>query len=353
MKLHNPQLTASFQRLCGVRPAKQKNKYTITNPFLYYVGHFGASLGDETFYIVFFLMLLWNIDSFLARRICMFWGIFMYLGQATKDILRWPRPASPPVYRLEEKYALEYGMPSTHAMVGAGMPFGLLFLCMSRYPDCWLIGLLIATCWCALVCFSRLYLGMHSVLDIMVGLTYVGLLLPVYLAVVEPLDRILLSSSWAPLLIISVPLLALINYPRLERWSTARGDTTMIVGTGVGVMLAYWLCNRYGLISTPLIPPPYDIAIPTLAGITTSFLRFVLGTVILLLARFIVKTCTMQLACWIQGLDKHVEEVRQRLSVELPTKFITCITNSLFCVILAPQLFKYFGIERESFFHEL
>ena len=33
------------------------------------------------------------------------------LGQGLKDIICWPRPASPPVIRLEKKWELEYGMP--------------------------------------------------------------------------------------------------------------------------------------------------------------------------------------------------------------------------------------------------
>jgi len=57
----------------------------------------------------------------------------MYIGQATKDIVKLPRPASPPVIQLEKQYALEYGMPSTHAMVGAGIPFAVFFLTKERY----------------------------------------------------------------------------------------------------------------------------------------------------------------------------------------------------------------------------
>lgn len=57
----------------------------------------------------------------------------MYVGQAAKDVIKWPRPASPPVFRLEKKYAFEYGMPSTHAMVGVGLPFLTFILTTNRY----------------------------------------------------------------------------------------------------------------------------------------------------------------------------------------------------------------------------
>jgi sphingosine-1-phosphate phosphatase 1 len=42
-------------------------------------------------------------------------------------------PAMPPVVQLESKWALEYGMPSTHAMVGLSVPFSILVFTYGRY----------------------------------------------------------------------------------------------------------------------------------------------------------------------------------------------------------------------------
>lgn len=88
---------------------------------------------------------------------------FYVTGQGFKDIIRWPRPGYP-VKKLQEKWAIEYGMPSTHAMVGVSIPFSVLFYTMDRYqyPIHW--GVLISCAWCTLICVSRVYLGMHSVL---------------------------------------------------------------------------------------------------------------------------------------------------------------------------------------------
>ena len=107
--------------------------FIVDNKILHTIFSFGAELGNESFYIVFYPYFFFNIDAWMARRVCWFWCLFMYIGQAAKDIIKWPRPPSPPVFRLEKKYALEYGMPSTHAMVGAGMPFCLFFLTLERY----------------------------------------------------------------------------------------------------------------------------------------------------------------------------------------------------------------------------
>ena len=90
----------------------------------------------------------------------------MYFGQATKDLLCMPRPASPPVVKLEERYVKEYGFPSTHAMASAGLPISVVVLSYSRYNINLPISICIAATFCLWVCCSRLYLGMHSLLDV-------------------------------------------------------------------------------------------------------------------------------------------------------------------------------------------
>lgn len=105
----------------------------IKYKFLHFMMHFGASLGNEIFYLVFFPLVFWNIDAHLLRQVAIIWHTGMYIGQAMKDIIKYPRPASPPVIPLEKRYAQEYGMPSTHACVGSIIPFGFFVLCINRY----------------------------------------------------------------------------------------------------------------------------------------------------------------------------------------------------------------------------
>lgn len=58
---------------------------------------------------------------------------FLFSGQVSKDIIRWPRPPCPPVIRLQKKWSLEYGMPSTHAMVGVALPSSVLYYTSHRF----------------------------------------------------------------------------------------------------------------------------------------------------------------------------------------------------------------------------
>jgi sphingosine-1-phosphate phosphatase 1 len=132
----------------------------IHSRFWFYLFHVGAAMGYEIFYCLFFPFWFWNVDGAIARKVGFLWGIFMYIGQATKDLLCMPRPASPPVVKLEERYVAEYGFPSTHAMVSTGLPISLVVLSYARYNIDLTVSLTAATIFCCWVCSSRLYLGM-------------------------------------------------------------------------------------------------------------------------------------------------------------------------------------------------
>lgn len=54
-----------------------------------------------------------------------------FIGQGLKDIIRWPRPGRP-AYQLQSKWLLEYGMPSTHAMIGVCIPFSVVLFMIDR-----------------------------------------------------------------------------------------------------------------------------------------------------------------------------------------------------------------------------
>ena len=54
-------------------------------------------------------------------------------------------------------------------------------------------------------------------------------------------DFFLLSSPLAPSITISLSVLAVWYYPGSDRWTPARGDTTIILGSYLGTMLGNWL----------------------------------------------------------------------------------------------------------------
>lgn len=108
-------------------------EFLIHNKFLFYLFTFGTELGNEMFFIIFFPFLYWNIDALVSRRLIVVWAWNLFVGQSTKDMVRWSRPASPPVVKVEVFYNSEYSMPSTHAMTGTAIPFCLFMLSYGRW----------------------------------------------------------------------------------------------------------------------------------------------------------------------------------------------------------------------------
>ncbi|OWK59044.1 Sphingosine-1-phosphate phosphatase 2 [Lonchura striata] len=169
--LRSSQPVARFQRSCGLFPAAEEGgcsrdpaegprargacngagalrcpqgctqKYIVKNYFYYYLFKFSAALGEEIFYITFLPFTYWNIDHSVSRRMIIVWSpcglscpqIVMYIGQVSKDILKWPRPLSPPVVKLEMRTNAEYGMPSTHAMAATAISFSFFIATMNQY----------------------------------------------------------------------------------------------------------------------------------------------------------------------------------------------------------------------------
>ncbi|XP_039597260.1 sphingosine-1-phosphate phosphatase 1 [Polypterus senegalus] len=361
---HSPQVNGTDRETSAIRQedssdlAKQKprrrnsltgeggQEFVIDNAFLYYLFTFGTELGNELFYITFFPFFMWNIDAYVSRRLIVIWVWVMYLGQCTKDIIRWSRPPSPPVVKVEMFYNSEYSMPSTHAMSGTAIPFSLFLLTYGRWQYPFIFGLLLALCWCFLVCTSRIYMGMHSILDVIAGFLYSILIMVIFQPALEIIDNFNLTCTYAPLIIISLHLAMGLFSFTLDTWSTSRGDTAEILGTGAGIACASNLNYMLGLMPDPpvsLLP----LAVP---AITTGLVvkcgtRFLLGVVILLVTRAIMKAITIPLACRIFHIPcDDIRKARQRMEVELPYRYITYGTVGFTALFVVPVIFRVLNL---------
>ncbi len=114
---------------------------------------------------------------------------------------------------MQKNGALEYGMPSTHAMVSITVPFSVVLLTMNRYEYPVIAGFAVVIVWCILVSTSRLYLGMHSIGDLVGGWILAILLLPAFLPLVDPLDSLLVTHPASPGLIITTTITLMLLYP--------------------------------------------------------------------------------------------------------------------------------------------
>ncbi|XP_034826913.1 sphingosine-1-phosphate phosphatase 2-like [Maniola hyperantus] len=331
----------------------------ISNRFWYYLFVLGTALGDEIFYATFIPFWFWNIDGAVGRRVVLVWTVVMYIGQGFKDIIRWPRPGYP-VKKLQQKWAIEYGMPSTHAMVGVSIPFSVLLYTMDRYqyPMQW--GLLIAVAWCTLICVSRVYLGMHSVLDIAAGLLLSSLLLVVLIPAVDKLDGFLLTSHWSPLLVVSISILAIVYHPQSDKWTPTRGDTTMIVSVCAGILTGAWTNYQLGHMVASSADPPYTIIWPSVEMFGTSLLRTILGFCGVLATRAIAKSVSYAFVCALLGRDKN--ELRNsensldnknKIIVECSYKYFTYGLIGFNTTYVFPNVFELLFINRPTYYTEI
>lgn len=363
-----PILVANIQKFFGVQLSQNsvkaknsltKTEYEITNKFWYYLFVFGTALGDEVFYASFIPFWFWNVDGAVGRRVVLVWTVVMYIGQGIKDIVRWPRPGLP-VVRLQNKWALEYGMPSTHAMVAVSIPFSVLLYTMNRYQYNYSIGLICAVVWCFIICLSRLYLGMHSILDIIVGLFLAVILMLPLVPLVDKLDNYWLTNSLSPIILLVASILMIIYYPSSDKWTPTRGDTTMVVSVCVGVHIGAWLNYQLGHMVPSGLIAPYTIIWPSYPMMGQTIIRTILGFCCLVGTRTIAKSASYNFCCAL--LRQNVNDVRNsentlqnkhKTFVELCCKYFTCALIGFNTLYLLPNVFRILRIERPTFYTEI
>ncbi|XP_062503037.1 sphingosine-1-phosphate phosphatase 2-like [Corticium candelabrum] len=301
---------------------------------------FCSGLGGELFYITFLPFCCWNVDFWLIRRCIWLWVVTMYVGQAMKDIFKRPRPPKP-VKRLETWFDNEYGFPSTHAIVAACIPYGLWYLALNRYQFPSDVAFVIASVWCALVCISRLYLGIHTILDILAGCFIAVSLLYTSSWLMDSFDEFVCTHPLSPIVVVLGAVFLMVVYPRKQHvWCPARGDTAKIVGVGIGVGVGAWYIND--ITTDPYIDTPFPVKIESMTIVVASILRFILGCLLLVLVREIFETISLKILSRILPNDPSVFWKHQ-VWLEIPVRLVTYSAVGFAVLFPAPIVFQFLG----------
>ncbi|XP_041665057.1 sphingosine-1-phosphate phosphatase 2 [Cheilinus undulatus] len=319
-------------------------EYEVRNWLLHYLFLLSAGLGHEFFYITCLPCIHWSLDPFLCRRLVNMWAVVMYVGQVMKDLLKLPRPFSPPVVKLETRVDAEYGLPSTHAMAATAISFTLLLSAQPRFQFQFEVGLLIALTLSSLVCLSRLYTGMHSVLDVICGVLISAVLMYFTYPYWETFDHFQLTSPISPIVAVLLPLFLSYTYPELDHYSTTRGDTTTILGVSAGCSIGYWTNVQLGQTFEPQGELPVPLPALTAHAVAFSFVRFLLGAVALVGTRQVVKTLSLHVLYSWYGVPKSDDSARRRREIEVPSKFVTYAAVGLVNSILVNRVFLLVGL---------
>eukprot|EP00062_Callorhinchus_milii_P000614 gi/632935139/ref/XP_007887993.1/ PREDICTED: sphingosine-1-phosphate phosphatase 2 [Callorhinchus milii] len=270
--------------------------------------------------------------------------IVMYIGQASKDILKWPRPSSPPVVKLETRVDAEYGMPSTHAMAATAISFTFLISTMYRYKYPFVLGLVTAAIMSTLVSLSRIYTGMHTVLDVICGVLITGVIITLTYPFWNILDNLQLTSSLTPIIAVVLTFTLSYTYPALDHYSPTRGDTTIILGGAAGSTVGCWLNYQYGKTYEPEGMLPFEIPSVTLDIMFLAVVRFLTGVFILFLTRQVIKTLSLKALCAWFDIPIRDTEARKRLEIEVPYKFVTYSSIGFSATAVVPLLFQFLGL---------
>lgn len=246
-------------------------------------------MGNEIFYILFLPILSWMYDDRTMFCTCMAWAFTMYIGQAIKDILKIPRPRTPPVVKIEDKYLLEYGFPSTHAMAALTISFTLLTFVFETQENFnfRLVLFLIAFLAVFFVCLSRIYLGMHSFLDIFGGLSFALTISLIFIRFSGFIFYFVQSGFLNGVLFALFFLAICFIYPNKTRWSPARADTFLIMGAAAGLVLAMTVKYNLGIKQIGKIKSKRTEE--DFSMLSLSILRILIGVVWICLVRFLSK----------------------------------------------------------------
>ena len=122
-------------------------------------------LGNEEFYLLIMPFLVWSVDYTLGLRLGVMLMLSSTLNSYLKVAIHQPRPywISTKIENLSAPMG-SFGLPSGHSQNAASV-FGLLATAMKKV---WLRTFLVITI--IMVAFSRLFLGVHSIADILLGL---------------------------------------------------------------------------------------------------------------------------------------------------------------------------------------
>jgi membrane-associated phospholipid phosphatase len=168
------------------------------SPFLDFLcGKFFTFLGTHSFFLFFCPPLFWIGDYNLARHLICTICLGVVFVNLFKDYLCLPRPKSPPVFRLcpeqSEYHKREYGFPSSHSANAANA--SLMFISYLNFSQNFMSSILflilISLYWISLP-LSRVYVGMHSFLDVTGGAVIGSVVSFAYLAAIDLIDRIFL-----------------------------------------------------------------------------------------------------------------------------------------------------------------
>jgi len=290
---------------------------------------FISLVGSHDFYVIGFpvLYLVFCIPI-VARQVLWVLSSGIYLGNWFKDLLCLPRPL-PPAQKLSPKYHDEFGFPSTHTVCGFAMPFALIFLTMTPFTIEFYIASTMAILFGVIISYSRMYLGMHTLPDVLGGLGVAIIILLCWFGFgFEIMENWLLEGSYVPIWSIALGVFLLSVQPEPSSHCTCFDDSVCFIGSAVGGMIG---TSRYPFF-------PYENT-----GLALGILRYILGTGAMLVVRAILKPLTKVLVPKVVGF-LGIEGPKRKVDTTSISRFIVYLIMVWVGTEWGPRAMEYFHV---------
>eukprot|EP00927_Polykrikos_kofoidii_P038389 TRINITY_DN32732_c0_g1_i1.p1 TRINITY_DN32732_c0_g1~~TRINITY_DN32732_c0_g1_i1.p1 ORF type:complete len:474 (-),score=61.55 TRINITY_DN32732_c0_g1_i1:122-1543(-) len=225
-----------------------------------------TSCGVE-FYITFLPYLFWAGEARLARLLVIFMTACLYIGNATKDMFCLPRPDAKKVRAVEgttggDHINQEYGLPSTHTMnticlvcylvhhmnfyATQGPPgqslFTNMFVALTSPATAPRMAFVLAgsTFWCFIIVWGRLYLGVHSPVDILGGTVAAILAVLMFIPFDDLVDTWITAGRHVPVYQLIFACILVFCYPTPLRHTPSYNYVIYFHGVTLGVVTGVW-----------------------------------------------------------------------------------------------------------------
>ena len=219
----------------------------IRNPFFDWFFSFITNFGDETVFLILGLFLFWCIDKYFGYYLIGVGLTGTLLNQTLKVMFRVPRPwvidsNFKPVGNSIET-AGGYSFPSGHTQFSVGTFGGIV-----RYNKIKWVRI-VAIVMCVLVPFSRMYLGVHTPLDVGVSVVCALALVFAFYPIFEKAkeDKRVLPiffGSLIVLIILGLLFMYLYNFPKgvdSENLLSGQKSLWKLLGTTIGILCGYFV----------------------------------------------------------------------------------------------------------------
>ncbi|KAF9592878.1 hypothetical protein IFM89_018458 [Coptis chinensis] len=298
---------------------KQKVIITISSFHHRFLDNFFSAMScvvSVPFYTAFLPLLFWSGHGKLARQMTLLMAVCDYMGNCIKDVVSAPRPSSPPVRRVtatkdEKENALEYGLPSSHTLNTvclSGYLLHYVFNYSQHDTASILVGFSLACLLVGLIVLGRIYLGMHSVIDVLGGLVIGLVILAIWLMVHDNVDSFVVSGQNVTSFWITLSFLLLFAYPTPELPTPSYEFHTAFDGVALGIVSG--VQQTYHQFHHEGVPHIFS---PTL-GLKVFLGRVLVGIPTILLVKF----CSKALAKWILPVVSNTLSIPIKSSCYIP-----------------------------------